>query len=162
MARQNIDEQSFDKDIQTQPESNSKQIDDSQLHWFWKLTTKWYFIPLFYTLIVTLQTMIYFVNKEGIDVLLHPVYLVTNTIVFMLFVPAGLIHLIFTVQGIDYKVMQSISAVFLIIFWLLFSISISKIHIYKSKHSKVLKWLIITLIIVMLLSFIGFLRGVNI
>ena len=103
MARQNIDERSFDKDIQTQPESNSKQIDDSQLHWFWKLTTKRYFFPVFYFSLLALQTIVYFINKEGISVLLHPIYIFGNMIIFMFFAPAGLLYLTFILQGKDYN-----------------------------------------------------------
>ena len=157
------EQQNIHGDVKVQSESNTKNIDDLQLHWFWKLTTKRYFFPVFYFSLLALQTIVYFFNKEGISVLLHPIYIFGNMIIFMFFAPAGLLYLTFILQGKDYNlgVMQSITAVFLIIFWLLIPISISKIYIYKSRHNKVLKWFILTLIIVMLISFVGFFGGVN-
>ena len=151
MAKQNIN-------------SNTNKTDGSELHWFWKLTTKWYFFPLFYVSLSLIFTIIYFTTKESVRSLFFLSYIIPWALVFMLFMPAGLMYLIFNVLGKFYNIelTQGISAVYIIIFWLLVPISIFKIYTYKSKRNEVLKWLIITLIVVMLLSFIGFFSGVKI
>ena len=41
--------------MDNQPQQNT---DNSQLHWFWKLTTKWWFFPAFYLALVVILTIL--------------------------------------------------------------------------------------------------------
>jgi len=119
--------------------------DDIQLHWFWKVTTKPYFLPLFYTILALLLGIIDgLMRKEGITI--------EGVIYAFAFMPQGLGFLVLWVGLID--LIQEIPPIYFI-FHPLLLISIFVINYYKSKKNIILKWLIITWLLLIILSFAG-------
>ena len=136
-----------------------KKLDNSKLHWFWKITTKWWFFPLSPFLMSFLYLIIF--NRD---------YLFYYDLSWALWVTFGL-SFFFIPAGIAYFIMLfielitgwsnlSLLAMFIVIltsaiFYVYFTVSIFKIVKSKNKENKILKKRIIILLLLILLSFIG-------
>ena len=42
-----------------------EKIDDSQLHWFWRLTTKWWFFPVFYGFLILVSSLLFALTSKN-------------------------------------------------------------------------------------------------
>lgn len=123
--------------------------DDSQLHWFWKLTTKWWFFPLFYLFLAIFLVIIW--KIKGSDKNFIPLFF--GLIIMM---PDGLLAILNLLRIIPKNVFfSSLGLFFPYIFNALSILSIIVIVYYKNKKNQILKWLLLTLLILLLLSFIG-------
>ncbi len=122
-------------------------MNESELHWFWNLTSKWWFFPVFYVTI-TFLTYLNVYDKNDYELWVF--------LLFLLLLPAGLIFYIdtilqfFNLSDIVYWELPMLSA---LIFHIFLIISIFFIFYFRSRKNKILKILIITLIILILLSF---------
>jgi len=126
-----------------------KQNND-ELHWFWRLTTKWWFLPAFYIFLALLVPL--FVN-EGTSADVWSAYFIS-----IMIMPVGILW--FFSFLINEKILYDyIQIPFLIISHIFQISSIILIQLYKSKFNKVLKWLIILLLFLIILSFIGCVIG---
>jgi len=138
------------------------QVDDSQLHWFWKLTTKWWFFPVFYVVLAFLATIqLLSINGKGtfsqfIDASAHIFFLI------LVFMPTGLqfyLSKFYYKYYLAYYISPVPSARQMELIMFTFDgfiiISIIMIQYFKLKKNITLKWLIITLIVLLLLAFFG-------
>lgn len=136
-----------------------------ELHWFWQITTKWYFFPLLYVLMVLLLT----IGEVWTLVLSDERYVINFTsfsgqffYIFISFFPFGLLWFLQLFGlGLHFEIVglgQSVSpfakyyytATYLIPF-----ISMFLIVYFKRKKNIVLKWLVISLLLFMFISFVG-------
>ena len=122
---------------------------DSQLHWFWRVTTKWYFFPVFYAFLAFLIAAVFIPVREGYYSNLLDFF---ETFGFtLMLMPFGIAF--FISPNLD-KI--SMGGVFIawgtIIFWL---ISMILVPYFKLRKNKVIRWLIFTTLIIMILSFAG-------
>jgi len=127
-----------------------------ELRGFWRIATKWYFFPLFYTILVLLLTVIPFSIKSRSLSVHMEIFLET-----LAFMPAGLLVLLefagidIDHLGIDFIRTENLVFILPIFFFVFAIASIISIQYFKNRKGKILKWLIITLLLVMLLSFLG-------
>jgi len=132
-----------------------QKLDDSQLHWFWKLTTKWWFFPVFYIILAMVYPIIV-LNMEkfqGSSNFKDAYLEVLGTVI--VFMPAGLSYYL-TLIGLD----EDFFATIMVFIFPVFAIgSIILIQLYKLKKKKILKWLIILILLLMILSFFGCIAG---
>lgn len=138
----------YSSEKKNQPLSIQKS-DDSQLHWFWRITTRWYFFPLFYFFLVFILTIILGIVSKNF---------ISNFLLATFFMSDGLLYFVSIIFGI--KEMYSgfadtFSTYFPIFFNVGMIISIIVIVYYKLKRNITLKWLIIALILLILISFSG-------
>lgn len=123
------------------PEIKQKS-DDSQLHWFWRVTTKLYFFPLFYITLALLLSILDGLMRKEVSL---------GTFFYALaMMPQGLLLLV----GILHFVQDSPLPIYLVFHPLLLA-SIIVINYYKTRKKVVLKWLIITWLLLIILSFAG-------
>jgi len=121
---------------------------------FWKLAIKWYFFPVLYIILAILFTLISLIKEsKGLNDFeeLGGIFLMT-----LYFLPNGLILLIegfgSYVRG---KVDQDFFLVFPIAFHIFWIASVGVIQFFKIKRDRIIRWLIITVFLAMILSFIG-------
>ena len=120
---------------------NVQKLDDSKLHWFWDLTTKkWFFLVLYFSL--TLLLLIYANVKYR-----APAPALLGFIVSM---PIGLLYLFGLFNKSELQ-----SFIFVCVFYIFMVSSIIYLNYIKYKKGIILKWLIIILILLMILSFAG-------
>lgn len=127
------------------PENKPKS--NENLHWFWKLTTKWWFFPVFYIALVFIFLAIKGKLIEGDDTIF-------NISMLLYLMPNGLFYFL----GLDIgsgSFLPPRIRYFPPLFHTLFIFSIIIIQYFKLKKNKILKWLIILLILLLLLSFFG-------
>ena len=116
--------------------------DDTQLHWFWRLTTKWWFFPAFYVVLALL------IPTFGTSADVWYAYLIS-----IAYMPLGIMFLLDLTKNNVF--MDYLSIPFLIIFHIFLFSSIFIIHHYKVKKKIILKRLIILLLLFIILSFGG-------
>ena len=115
--------------------------DDPQLHWFWKITTKWWFFPVFYVIIGST----FFIKNSPKNII--PLHF----LLFLILAPSGILfyfNMFMTIQGLWLSYVVSFISYLFIIF------SYFLIQYYNSKK-KILKWLIIVLLFYIIISFVG-------
>ena len=137
---------------------NIKKLDDSKVHWFWNLTTRWWFFPMFVYLLSFLYAII-FENYEifyyGIDI----PWIVYYTFGTFLFLTAGIAYFVLLIiqlivnGNIGFLVILSIPIQ--AIFCVYVVASVFKIVRYKNEENKILKKQIKILFLLISLSFIG-------
>lgn len=132
-----------------------------ELNWFWKITTKWYFFPLFYLLLCVAFNIIYDVlhkSAEPFKIILLALYLLPNG--FILILPESLS---FFLRSSLSKLFggEELSFGFPIIAHVLMIASISFIIFFSYKRKRILKYLIIALLSFMIISFVGCSINVN-
>lgn len=121
-----------------------------KLHWFWEIATKWYFFPVFYTV---LGFLMYMLNQFYLDK-----YNKLNLFLLTLFfIPNGLFYFTFLLSG--NKEVETTWLFFPYFYFSFVIISIIIIQYWKLKKNLVLRWLIIILILIILLSFTGCVIG---
>lgn len=116
--------------------------DDSQLHWFWRLTTKWWFFPVFY---ISLSLITFFLSILFIK-FNHPLSFAIETSLITLFMmPNGLVYLflifwksLFPNSGLEWYFLI-IAIVINLMFYLWFILCIIKCHIINIKKIKYLE-----------------------
>ncbi|MEK6984597.1 MAG: hypothetical protein AABX33_08535 [Nanoarchaeota archaeon] len=125
-----------------------QKIENSELHWFWELTTKGWFFPVFYVSLVLFLSLVHaYIDKEwSLFVFLQFLYLM----------PSGL-GVLLNLLNINFKEDTYFKVLYVwpLIFHLITLISIIAIVYFKQKKSIIIKWLIITLLLLMILSFVG-------
>lgn len=139
---------------------------DEQLHWFWKLTTKWWFFPVFYVslaLVLTIIVLVVYANQSKFSDIRNPFGLFALIIIFM---PGGLVSMlnVFSNPNVLLNSNSMVAVPFpglmsdnlrIILTFIYHPLAIlSVISIFKNRK-KILKWLILTLLFTMLLSFSG-------
>src|SRR3989344_8691426 len=113
-----------------------QKLDDSQLHWFWKLTTKWWFFPVFYVLFVVLLTIILWNQKGG-----HSDEAFSFFLYALYFMPNGLLYLL---SYLSKPLYTKTGALFFIFPGIVFIISTALIILpnYYKKQKSLRKWII--------------------
>lgn len=140
-----------------------KKVDDSELYWFWRLTTKWYFFPAYY-LILAFLFIVTIYQKRLLELSITSILF--EFLLAIVYMPYGLIYLIgIPKYGLNYRILSYGSAkenMIVIFNWILYFIIIALfiylsilIYYYKRKKNIVLKWLIIALFLLVTLSFLG-------
>ena len=130
--------------------------DDTQLHWFWKLTTKWWFFPVFYLslnlLVFLLAITMFSITSADFEYVLF----------YILMMPSGLSHLFLTFWKYLFQKSELEWYFFLIniivtfVFFIPFFISsIIRIPYYRYKKNQILRKNIITLFLLISISFLG-------
>ena len=157
-----------------------KKPDNSKLHWFWKITTKWWFFLVFYYSLYLIFNILYeffrpggynsldfhytffLIRRDGgifgiLSFLFRSIAgILGESLLSLLFFPFGLVailDLIFPNSG-DFLSFFP----FFIGNAFIFSLMIA-IPYFKYKKKQILKWLIIALFLVMILSFSGCVIG---
>ena len=98
--------------------------------WFWDITTRWYFFPVFYVLLALI------LSKESDGGILYSLFLM----------PVGISYFIhLTPWNKNLPLFYYVIPIF----------SVIAIQYYRIKKKKVIKWLIITLLLYLLLNFYG-------
>lgn len=115
--------------------------DKKELHKFWDLTSRRWFFMFFYLLLALILSVYANIKYRAPA----PAFLG-----FILLMPVGLIYLLGLFDNTEVS-----SFIFVCIFYLLTVFSINYIHYLKAKKGIILKWLIITLILLMMASFAG-------
>ena len=118
-----------------------KKLDNSKLNWFWNITTRGLFFVIFY-LLLSLILLIYASAKYG-----APAPALLEFIVLM---PVGLLYLLGLFNESEVQ-----SFIFVCVFYIFMVSSIIYLNYVKYKKGIILKWLIITLILLMIGSFAG-------
>lgn len=139
-----------------------KASDDKELHWFWRVTTTWYFFPLMYLslALIALILKILFIEYDGVylDIFLVITYFSTSYLQLLEYL-LGVFHLsTFFIFGryINYSFF-----VWAILFHIIIFLSSPIIYYYRLKHKKILKFLIILILSFLFLSFILTLYSLN-
>ena len=138
--------------------AKKSQQPDSKLHWFWNLTTKWWFFPAFWFLLAVLFGVVFDTNDlfyYGLDISWMVFY------IFGIFMRLGLgfTYLILILINLIMKLgfdMLSFLIILLTqaVFYVYFAVSIFKIVKSRKKYM-ILKKHIIILFLLVLLGFIG-------
>ena len=136
-----------------------KQINkDSELHWFWRLTTKWWFFPVFYTLFAMINAIIFAIkgqltlSKGFSESFIPSLFLAPNGILYFLLLPAWLF--IYDKQPLDPGLgFLSFPIAFIVDLFITFSIIL--IQYYFITKNKVLKAMIITNGLLFIISYLG-------
>lgn len=110
---------------------------DSNLHWFWKLATQWWFFPVF-CLIIVFVLSIYLNLKDIFD---YPPEFFDFMLSSLAILPMGLVSYFVATLDINYILGYFLMA----LSYLFFIISLILIPYYKIKKNKVNKVLIIAL-----------------
>lgn len=130
------------KNSPSQEKIQTSKVDDSQLHWFWRITTKHYFFPFYYI---------------GLTLLLAIMFGYGGIFPLLIGMPIGLTYLIaLPLEGLHQQklINSDFAAILAVSFHLIYTTGIFTINIYKKKGI-LLKWLIITLFLLATLSFVG-------
>lgn len=129
--------------------TQTSKIDDSQLHWFWRITTKWWFFPLFFYVTSLLLASIFerfFNYGMSIWYLGAPFFLSQGILYF--FQDVGVQYLGFAWILVHWLIQAT--------FYVYFIVSIVKIVKSKNKENIILKKQIVILFLLILLSSIGY------
>ncbi len=129
---------------------------DSQLHWFWNLTTKWWFFPLFYLTLSFLFAVLWrIISKSPMSlyIILYTLYFLPNG--FVMLIPPVNLLLQYALGGLFGGIGDDFYVGFPLLALPLIILSILVIYYYKRKKNKILKWLIISLFLFLILSFLG-------
>lgn len=112
---------------------------DEQLHWFWRLTTKWWFFIALYLFLVILLSF-YISIKYNASAFLGVI----------LVMPLGIFYWFGLLDN-----PSSANPIFIILVYVVMAFSSATIYYLKFKRGIILKWLIIILILLMVGSFGG-------
>ncbi len=116
---------------------------------FWKITSQWYFFPVFY---LVLSSMVFIYIKGYNDVEPSKIFWLT-----LFLIPNGLFYFIYLLTN---KKPEVILGNFLPLFYFPFvTILIITISFFKSVKGIVLKWCIIGLFVLIFLTFFGCAAG---
>jgi len=136
-----------------------KNTNTSEIHWFWRLTTKWYFFPSLYLILAIILSMLAIILKSNVfESQLSEIKDFPNALSFMLiFLGSGLIFLILPSITSLLEVPRFMPDFFswaLVLISHIFIISSYFVIPYFWKKKKIiLKKLIIVLLIFLLLNF---------
>lgn len=129
------------------------QKSNRELHWFWKLTTKWWFFPILYLSLVLTFSVITSIKSftSGINSMLR------NTLGTFLYtlilMPGGLVY--FLQKLIDPTNFTDVAISLSLIFHPFAILSIILIYYFRYKKKIILNWLILILLLLIILSFSG-------
>ena len=129
---------------------------EKQLHWFWNLTTKWWFFPLAFFIMNFLYLTIFkiwFYDASWLDYIFGAFYL-------FFALPFGLSYFVLKFIQLIMGTNLGFLPLFIIlpiaaIFYVYFAVSIFKIVKSRNKENKILKKQIKILFLLIFLSFIG-------
>ena len=124
--------------------------------WFWDITTRWYFFPVFYVMLALILSVSIqnFLNVLG-------TYLGTSykekifsllVSMFLLLLPGGIIY--YYPNYLLHLLTFSYAAYILNPGWLIPILSVAVIQYYKIKKKSVIKWLVLSLLLYFLSSFL--------
>jgi len=116
-----------------------------ELHWFWKITSKWYFFPIFYVFLAFIVAFISAIKDKNLSQIWE------FSLYSLVWMPNGLNYY---PQYFDIKLEYNGSIFSLIFFGVSLSIIII-IQFFKIKYKKILKPFIIVLLILFILAFSG-------
>ena len=130
-----------------------KDDNGTKLNWFWTITTKAWFFPVYYLLLAFLLYIVLLISGDPAPPLaLFLFYIILS-------MPIGLIYITYIpFYGLNDKTYQDGSTLFYFMFigfYLFFALTISLVQNFKNKKNKILKWMIIILLILITLSFLG-------
>ena len=114
---------------------------ETKPNWFWDITARGWFFVIFY-LLLSLILLIYASAKYRAPA--------PALLGYILFMPIGLIYLFGLFNNTD-----TLSFHFVYIFHALMVLSVILISYFRFRKNIILKWLIIILILLMILSFVG-------
>ena len=135
--------------------THNPQTTEKELHWFWKLTTKWWFFPAFYVFLAFLLAI--FESDVYLEIQLYGLpdgmlYTFGNFIGSLLTMSTGLLFWFQKIIPQDNWLLRLYLALFFIPLVIACTLAI---YFFKHKKNKILKWLIVTSILLMVLSFLG-------
>ena len=125
----------------------------SKPHRFWEFTSKWYFFPLFYLTLAILFIIISKLIGRYLDVK-DFVGIISLFLTVLYIMPSGLLFFLVLI-GIKDRYLTVPALYFPILFHVFTVASIVVISYFKYKKHRILKWIIITLFLLFILSFIG-------
>ena len=136
----------------TEMVGNNQNADDSQLHWFWKLTTKWWFFPVFYISL----SLVAFLISVILVLTIESTFDMDDALLILITMPAGVIILLENIPAVSlgwsvFVVMQ----IFIVLFYIYFICCFATILYYRYKKNTILKKNIVILLLVIILSFLG-------
>lgn len=138
---------------------NETQVSDHSVQvqapdsFFWRISSKWYFLPIFYAMLVLLFVLVVsgaeFYRKGSFSDLeeFAEIFLLSTY-----FLPNGLLLIIPEAKKI---IEEELFLVFPAIFHAFWIVSTIVIQIFKYKRKKILRWLVITVFVAMIISFVG-------
>ena len=124
---------------------------NKDVHWCWKITTKWWFFPVFYLFLALLGAVIWKLKGGEKEFLNY-------FIVLLIFMPAGLALFLGPIlEKVSLGMFQSGEVLISLPYFFhpLAFISYIVILYYKYKKHRIIKWLVLALLILLVLSFIG-------
>lgn len=130
-----------------------------KINWFWNLTTKWWFFPLFWFLLAFLYGVLFSADDLFYYNLDVP-WILFNIFGIFMNVPLGISYLILMIINLIFEVGFDFLSLLIIlltqaIFYVYFIVSILKIIKAKNNENKILKKCIVILFLLILLGFIG-------
>ncbi|MBI2654905.1 hypothetical protein HYX06_00580 [Candidatus Woesearchaeota archaeon] len=125
-----------------------------EANWFWKLTTKWWFFLVLYLFMSFLSLIV--ITIYGVYDKSDPLKIVGMFVVTLLFLmPLGFVYLL----EIPLNLGLFLGLISIFIYHALIIGSIIAVPYFKHKENRILKWLIIFLFLVIVISFFGVIIG---
>ena len=147
--------------------NDSAQQNNPNESWFWNLTTKWWFFPVFYvSLAVIYTTLALLLSELGFGS--HYIGITSPSIIkvlvfflyVLIFLPHGFFYFVYLLSGGRSGNAAGFWPAWTIFFHLVFLYLMVIVPYWKYKKNIILKWLIISLILFLVLSFAGCSLGV--
>ena len=129
-------------------QKTKKFYSNQYVHWFWNLTTKWWFFPIFYLFLVLLVTVIWKVKGTERTFL-------STLALLLIYMPSGLLVFLDKLRVLTGDSLTITAGFFPYFFHPVAIASLIVIQYYKYKKNKILKWLVLTLLFLLVLAFVG-------
>lgn len=127
----------------------TRDIKINQIKKFWDVTSRWYFFPILYLILVIIVSLYWVLS--GLDYIEN---IFSDTIFIFIFLPAiGLLYSL-SIFKVDLDPLQAGVSIS-IIFFIFLMASIIHIRNQKINYNGILKWLIIILFLIIILVFVG-------
>ena len=131
-------------------DKQKENLSDSQLHWFWRLTTKWWFFPAFYVFLAFIFATIKAMDEVS-SISFSEIF--GGFVGALIYMPGGLVYWVHKLISTDDYVF--FAGILSYLFHPLVIILIIAIQYFKYKKNKIIKWLVITLFFLIVLAFSG-------
>lgn len=139
---------------------------DEQLHWFWKLTTKWWFFPLLYVSLALIFSFIYSAQnyiEERLNILSYLLGVLQIFPLTLILMPFGIFYFIYILTGYKLSDLGWLRRLYIVLYFGTIAVFLFNLVVYKyeGEYSMGVKhrWMIITLLLVLILSFAGCVVG---
>ena len=119
---------------------------------FWKITSSWWFFLALYILLVLTLVIILNVNIGDRTISNDFEQFGSMFLMTLYFMPNGLLFFLSYLEKFDFEYLVFVFPAVFHLFWI---ISVIIMQILKYKRKTILRWLILTILILMILSFAG-------